>query len=143
MEGRVVDAVRRMLREDPKIRVQYDSAIRPDSSHRGDGVLSLHPSLERVVLEARANTPDQTNAAHRVPNLCALCGHEPVGLRLSAPRRFLRWATRRKGSAASCASFEYDETPSMRRDFCPCSGPAHQTQLVSEWDGIELNPSCW
>lgn len=142
MEERVISAVRRILREDPTIDVRYVLAIRPDSLHLGTGVLFLHPSLERVVAEARANARDHTKAAHHVSHLCELCGHEPVGLRLSAARRFLRWVTRRNGGAASCASFEYDEIPSMCRYFCPCSGPSHQAQLVSEWDGIELNPSC-
>lgn len=143
MTERVDAAVRRILRDDPTIDVRYTFALRPDSFHQGTGILFLHPCHEVVVAEVRAQSRGTMSAAPRVA-VCELCGHARVGLR---PGTFARVTGQtlpgRRHSAATCATFEYDGTPSMHRHFCRCSGPAHQTRLVGREDAIEASAPSW
>lgn len=74
---------------------------------------------------------------------CRACGHAAVGLRRSKIAVFVERVTPGRRSWTTCASFEYSETASMTRTFCPCSGPAHQLRVVDRADGIELNGSGW
>ncbi len=144
MTERVDAAIRRILLDDPTIHVCYTFAIRPDSFHRGNDVLFLHPCHEAVIAAARNRAQLRVAPAAPRPTMCELCGHAPVGLRPGGFARLLsRLVRRRFRLLPACATFEYDKTSSMHRYFCRCSGPAHRRRLVGRGDAIEAGGSGW